>query len=114
MPAGAIHEPRVGRTNQFTNGVAPTPQSQVTFSARDLRTGRLSIQKSLTLSQSAPTSVTFSAADHEFMAQALRLAEKSLCTDNAAIIAILAERKLLHGQEVTNLDEEISPNWALT
>ena len=45
---------------------------------------------------------------------ALRLAEKTLCTDNAAIIAILAERKLLHGQQPTSLDEEISPNWPLT
>lgn len=43
----------------------------------------------------------------------LRLTEKSLCTDNAAIIGILAERKLLHGQPPDDLDEEISPNWAL-
>jgi len=43
----------------------------------------------------------------------LRLAEKSLCTDNAAIIGILAERKLLHHETPTDLDAEISPNWPL-
>ena len=44
----------------------------------------------------------------------LRLAEKSLCTDNAAMIGILAERKLLLGQTTTSLDADISPSWALS
>lgn len=44
---------------------------------------------------------------------ALRLAERSLCTDNAAMIGVLAERKLLAGFAPTSLDEEISPAWAL-
>lgn len=44
---------------------------------------------------------------------ALRLAEKSLCTDNAAMIGILAERKLLVGQDAASLDEDIQPGWAL-
>jgi N6-L-threonylcarbamoyladenine synthase len=43
----------------------------------------------------------------------LRLAEKSLCTDNAAMIGILAERKLLKGDFVSELDAEIKPGWAL-
>ncbi|MDB6124443.1 MAG: tRNA N6-adenosine threonylcarbamoyltransferase [Pedosphaera sp.] len=43
----------------------------------------------------------------------LRLAEKSLCTDNAAMIGILAERKLLHEMATTPLDAEIMPGWAL-
>ena len=43
----------------------------------------------------------------------LRLAEKSLCTDNAAMIGILAERKLLADVVPTLLDQEISPGWAL-
>ena len=43
----------------------------------------------------------------------LRLAEKSLCTDNAAMIGILAERKLLAGVTLPALDEEIQPSWAL-
>jgi len=44
----------------------------------------------------------------------LRLAEKDLCMDNAAMIGILAERKLSHGASVTSFDAEISPGWALT
>jgi len=44
----------------------------------------------------------------------LRLAERSLCTDNAAMIGVLAERKLLAGQSSTPLDSEIAASWALT
>jgi len=43
----------------------------------------------------------------------LRLAEKGLCTDNAAMIGILAERKLLANVPLPALDEEINPGWAL-
>ena len=43
----------------------------------------------------------------------LRLAEKNLCTDNAAMIGILAERKLRANVPPTPLDEEIKPGWAL-
>jgi N6-L-threonylcarbamoyladenine synthase len=44
---------------------------------------------------------------------ALRLAEKSFCTDNAAMIGILAERKLLTNVAPTSLDQEINPSWTL-
>jgi N6-L-threonylcarbamoyladenine synthase len=43
----------------------------------------------------------------------LRLAEKSLCTDNAGMIGILAERKLLRKTPLTDLDAEIFPSWNL-
>ena len=43
----------------------------------------------------------------------LRLAEKNLCTDNAAMIGILAERKLSAGIRPTPLDQEITPGWTL-
>ncbi len=43
----------------------------------------------------------------------LRLAEGPLCTDNAAMIGILAERKLRLRSEATALDADILPNWAL-
>lgn len=43
----------------------------------------------------------------------LRLAEKSLCTDNAAMIGILAERKLLHGAGGFSYDDEITPGLQL-
>ena len=42
----------------------------------------------------------------------LRLAEPKLCTDNAAMIGILAERRLLCGG-TTSLDAEIEPGMAL-
>jgi N6-L-threonylcarbamoyladenine synthase len=44
---------------------------------------------------------------------ALRLAETSLCTDNAGMVGILAERKLLHGVPPTPLDAQIKPSWML-
>jgi N6-L-threonylcarbamoyladenine synthase len=43
----------------------------------------------------------------------LHLAEKSLCTDNAAMIGILAERKLLANLSLPSLDDEINPGWVL-
>jgi N6-L-threonylcarbamoyladenine synthase len=43
----------------------------------------------------------------------LRLAEKHLCTDNAAMIGILAERKLQRGEIAPDGDEDIQPGWAL-
>jgi N6-L-threonylcarbamoyladenine synthase len=44
---------------------------------------------------------------------ALRLSERSLCTDNAGMIAILAERKLTQGAKSTDWNAEIKPSWPL-
>src|SRR5450432_3484651 len=43
----------------------------------------------------------------------LHLTKPSLCTDNAAMIGILAGRKLLAGSTLPALDEEIKPGWVL-
>jgi N6-L-threonylcarbamoyladenine synthase len=43
----------------------------------------------------------------------LRLADKNFCTDNAAMIGILAERKLLAAINPMSLDMEINPGMAL-
>ncbi len=43
----------------------------------------------------------------------LRLALPEFCTDNAAMIGILAERKFLRDEGRTDLDKEIAPNWSL-
>ena len=44
----------------------------------------------------------------------LRLADNKLCTDNAAMIGILAEQKFAAGCEGDSCDQEILPNWHLT
>ena len=43
----------------------------------------------------------------------LELAERALCTDNAAMIAMTAEQKLRAGAAATSLDAEIEPAWTL-
>jgi N6-L-threonylcarbamoyladenine synthase len=43
----------------------------------------------------------------------LRVADFSLCTDNAGMIAILAERKCLAGRAPLSLDSDIAPGLAL-
>jgi N6-L-threonylcarbamoyladenine synthase len=44
---------------------------------------------------------------------ALRLAERELCTDNAAMIGILAERKLLRGDRLPDCDADMAPGLQL-
>jgi N6-L-threonylcarbamoyladenine synthase len=43
----------------------------------------------------------------------LRIAERTLCTDNAAMIAVLGERKLMKQQEPTPISDEIKASWSL-
>jgi N6-L-threonylcarbamoyladenine synthase len=43
----------------------------------------------------------------------LCLAEKSLCTDNAAMIGVLAEKKLVAQATLPPLDDEVKPGWVL-
>jgi N6-L-threonylcarbamoyladenine synthase len=43
----------------------------------------------------------------------LRLAEKNFCTDNAAMIGILAERKLRDRAPGTSRQEDVLPGWQL-
>jgi N6-L-threonylcarbamoyladenine synthase len=43
----------------------------------------------------------------------LRVAEKALCADNAAMIGVLAERRLILGTQPAAWDGDIRPNWAL-
>ena len=42
---------------------------------------------------------------------ALRLANPTLCTDNAAMVGIVAHLRLDNGCETTSLDAEIEPGW---
>jgi N6-L-threonylcarbamoyladenine synthase len=43
----------------------------------------------------------------------LRMADRTFSTDNAAMIGILAEQKLLAGAGESAIDAEIEPSWAL-
>lgn len=43
----------------------------------------------------------------------VRFADKKLCTDNAAMIGILAERKLLANVSLPAMNEEIKPGWQI-
>ena len=43
----------------------------------------------------------------------LRIAERSLCTDNAGMVAALASMHLAQGRTPTPLDAEIEPGWVL-
>jgi N6-L-threonylcarbamoyladenine synthase len=43
----------------------------------------------------------------------LRLAQQRLCTDNAGMVGILAERKLMRELPHQPLDAEVDPGWAL-
>ena len=58
------------------------------------------------LGVSFAASLAAACAENQFT---LRVAEKSLCTDNAAMIGILAERKLIAGQASASLVAEIEP-----
>jgi len=44
----------------------------------------------------------------------LAFAERTLCTDNAAMIALLAERKMSHGFKISSTEWDIEPDWILT
>ncbi len=43
----------------------------------------------------------------------LRLADRAFCTDNAAMVGIVAERRLLRHAQPTALDADILPDWPL-
>jgi N6-L-threonylcarbamoyladenine synthase len=43
----------------------------------------------------------------------LRLADPELCTDNAGMIAVLAERKMEARGTAGSLDADIKPSWSL-
>lgn len=49
--------------NIYVNGVAPTPQVTVVLTAKDLKTGILSAERSTTLAEGSPTYVSFTADD---------------------------------------------------
>lgn len=79
-------------------------------SAKRLRVGCVTASGGVSCNRSLRQRLTAACARERIV---LLLAEKSLCTDNAAMIGILAERKLRLRPESTPHDADILPNWAL-
>jgi N6-L-threonylcarbamoyladenine synthase len=78
--------------------------------ARRLRVGCVTASGGVSCNRSLRQRLT-AACERERLA--LLLAGTSLCTDNAAMIGILAERKLMRRSEATSSSADILPNWAL-
>ncbi len=78
--------------------------------AKRLRVGCVTASGGVTCNRSLRQKLT-SACERERLT--LMLADKSLCTDNAAMIGILAERKLKLRPEATPPDADILPSWPL-
>ncbi len=79
--------------------------------AKRLRVGCVTASGGVTCNRRFRTQITDACSAENFR---LRLADRELCTDNAAMIGILAERKLRMGQPVTDLDADILPSWPLS
>jgi N6-L-threonylcarbamoyladenine synthase len=73
--------------------------------ARRLQVGCITASGGVTCNSRLRADLAEACRRHGFT---LRLAEKDLCTDNAAMIGILAERKLLAQTPETSLDAEIA------
>jgi len=78
--------------------------------ARRLQVGCITASGGVTCNSSLRAELSETCRRHGFT---LRLAEKDLCTDNAAMIGILAERKLLSQTPQTSLDAEIAPGLVI-
>ena len=78
--------------------------------ARRLRVGYITASGGVTCNRALRQRLAAACAGERLT---LLLAEKSLCTDNAAMIGILAERKLMLQAAQTPHDTDILPNWAL-
>lgn len=78
--------------------------------ARRLDVGCVTASGGVTCNRALRAELTAACARAGFT---LRLAERALCTDNAAMIGILAERKLLKSTTATSYDAEIDPGWSL-
>ena len=78
--------------------------------ARRLRVGCVTASGGVTCNRALRQKLTAACERERFM---LLLADKALCTDNAAMIGILAERKLRLRPEATPPDADILPSWSL-
>jgi N6-L-threonylcarbamoyladenine synthase len=79
--------------------------------ARRLRVGCLTASGGVTCNRQLRADLAAGCAREKLR---LRVADSALCTDNAAMIGILAERKLNAGQARMDYDADIAPAWSLT
>jgi N6-L-threonylcarbamoyladenine synthase len=78
--------------------------------AKKLRTGCITASGGVTCNRALRQQLTSACAKAGLK---LRLAQSELCTDNAAMVGILAERMLTQKAPATPLDDEIRPGWNL-
>jgi N6-L-threonylcarbamoyladenine synthase len=78
--------------------------------ARRLRVGCVTASGGVTCNRQLRKALTNACGEARLK---LRLAARELCTDNAAMIGALAERKLLRAPGGTSLDADILPSWGL-
>jgi len=78
--------------------------------ARRMRVGCVTASGGVTCNRALRNQLTAACKKEELT---LRLAEKSLCTDNAAMIGIIAERKSKAARGITALTADVQPGWEL-
>ncbi|MGA2864568.1 MAG: tRNA (adenosine(37)-N6)-threonylcarbamoyltransferase complex transferase subunit TsaD [Verrucomicrobiota bacterium] len=78
--------------------------------ARRLRVGCLTASGGVTCNRALRHALAAACARQGLK---LRLAQASLCTDNAAMIGVVAERKLMRQAGETSPAAEVLPNWPL-
>jgi N6-L-threonylcarbamoyladenine synthase len=78
--------------------------------ARRLRVGCVTASGGVTCNRQLRKALTNACRERRLK---LRLAPGEFCTDNAAMIGALAERKLLQTPGGNSLDADILPNWSL-
>ncbi len=78
--------------------------------AKRLGAGCITASGGVTCNRSLRAQLAAECERHGFK---LRLADKALCTDNAAMIGVLAERRLSRGLVDSAEGAEVRPNWPL-
>lgn len=78
--------------------------------AKRLRLAVITASGGVTCNRALRAALSAACAQEGF---SLRLAERAFCTDNAAMIGVLAERKLELGVAPTSFDAEVRPSWEL-
>jgi len=110
--------PELLHSEQFVRDLCASVQAAIVdvLVAKTIRAAKRCAVKCITASGGVLCNSTLrnrlaaAAATDGFM---LRLAEKTFCTDNAAMVGVLAELKLTHGVQPTDLDAEIAPSMSL-